>query len=242
MILAHPSSLTADESPLSLLRLRRADAETELRKSLVSSSMLALTFCVAVLMARALLFPPDKPPTIDLPTVIRLVNYPIPPPTPTVDLPPSAPSVVATGAIPLPVDDVLEDLVKDVVASAPIGQGRDSAGGVGTVPGAITGGAVQAPEVEPSPSEWVEELPDPVTRVKPEYPDIPRSAGMEGTVLVRVLVGLDGHVRRAEIERSSPMFDEAALAAMRQWTFTPARSNGKPVMAWVRIPVKFTLH
>jgi TonB family protein len=61
-------------------------------------------------------------------------------------------------------------------------------------------------------------------------------------VVVRALVGLDGRVRRAEIEHSSIMFDEAALAAVRQWTFRPARSNGKEVLAWVRIPVKFTLH
>jgi protein TonB len=145
--------------------------------------------------------------------------------------------------VPVPVDKTLDDFADDIPANVPIAQGSDSSGRVGAIAGPKTGGqVVQVPEVEPLPSEWVEELPDPVTRVKPDYPDIARNAGMEGTVLVRALVGLDGRVRRAEIERSSVMFDEPALAAVRQWTFTPAKSNGKAVLAWVRIPVKFTLH
>ena len=56
----------ADESPLTPLRLRRAAAETELKKSLVTSSMLALTFCVLVLLARVL-FAPAEPRVVDIP-------------------------------------------------------------------------------------------------------------------------------------------------------------------------------
>jgi protein TonB len=99
-------------------------------------------------------------------------------------------------------------------------------------------------EAEPSPREFIptDEFPQVVSRVTPEYPDLPRTAGAEGRVLVRLLIGVDGRVRRAEIEQSAPLFDDAALAATRQWTFTPAKANGHPVMVWIRIPVQFTLH
>lgn len=35
------------------------------------------------------------------------------------------------------------------------------------------------------------------------------------------------------------MLDEAAIAAVRQWVFRPARSNGKPIATWVAVPVRF---
>jgi protein TonB len=91
---------------------------------------------------------------------------------------------------------------------------------------------------------YVEELPEAITQVKPTYPDIARDAGVEGTVLVRALVGKDGKVHDVVVEgkQSIPMLDEAAKAAVRQWVFKPALNNNKPVAVWVAVPVKFTLH
>lgn len=91
---------------------------------------------------------------------------------------------------------------------------------------------------------YVEELPEAITQVKPNYPDIARDAGVEGTVLVRALVGKDGKVHDVVVEQkqSIPMLDEAAKAAVRQWVFKPALNNNKPVAVWVAVPVKFTLH
>jgi protein TonB len=61
-------------------------------------------------------------------------------------------------------------------------------------------------------------------------------------VTLRVLVGLDGRVKDVSVDRGSPLLDAAAIAAARQWVFTPALSNGRPVMVWVAIPVRFSLH
>jgi protein TonB len=47
--------------------------------------------------------------------------------------------------------------------------------------------------------------------------------------------------RAREVESRPSAFDEAALQAIRQWVFTPARANGQPVAVWMRIPVVFTL-
>lgn len=89
---------------------------------------------------------------------------------------------------------------------------------------------------------YVEELPEAVTKVKPEYPDIARQANVDGTVLLQVLVGKDGKVKDAKVVKSVAMLDASALAAVKQWIFKPALSNNKPVAVWVAVPMKFTLN
>ena len=89
---------------------------------------------------------------------------------------------------------------------------------------------------------YVEELPEAVTRVSPQYPDIAREAGVDGTVLVQALVGKDGKVHDVRVQKSIPMLDASAIAAVKQWVFKPALSNNKPVAVWVAVPVKFSLH
>jgi protein TonB len=89
---------------------------------------------------------------------------------------------------------------------------------------------------------YVEELPEAITKVAPQYPDLAREASVDGTVMVQALVGKDGHVKDTRVVKSIPMLDAAAVAAVRQWVFKPALSNNKPVAVWVAVPVKFTLH
>lgn len=89
----------------------------------------------------------------------------------------------------------------------------------------------------------VEKPPAVVHRVDPVYPEIPRRAGIEGTVYVNMWVTKEGRVKQAVVVRSSsPMLDEAALAAARQWVFTPAVMNNGPVAVWVTVPFRFRLH
>ena len=89
---------------------------------------------------------------------------------------------------------------------------------------------------------YVEELPEPITRVQPPYPDLAREAGVDGTVLVQALVGKDGKVKDTKVVKSITMLDAAAESAVRQWVFKPALSNNKPVAVWVAVPVRFSLH
>jgi len=119
-----------------------------------------------------------------------------------------------------------------------------------TTPGVETTGGdniVVAPPTEeelPAFGEYVyvEELPEAITKVAPQYPDIAREAGVDGTVLVQALVGKDGRVKDTRVVKSIPMLDAAASAAVKQWVFKPALSNNKPVAVWVAVPVRFTLH
>jgi TonB family protein len=84
--------------------------------------------------------------------------------------------------------------------------------------------------------------PQATVRVAPVYPDIAREAGVDGTVSVTALVCASGLVYDTRVTRSIPMLDRAAIDAVRQWVFNPATQGGRPVAAWVEIPVRFTLH
>jgi len=77
----------------------------------------------------------------------------------------------------------------------------------------------------------------------PEYPPDARRNRQQGVVLVSVEVGADGHAGEVALRRTSgvPSLDEAALHAVRRWTFDPARVGGLTVSSRVDVPVRFTL-
>lgn len=77
----------------------------------------------------------------------------------------------------------------------------------------------------------------------PSYPEKARRAGQEGVVLIRVQIGADGHPSRVALKQSSgfPLLDDAALEAVRAWTFDPPRVGGLPSANRVDIPVRFAL-
>ncbi len=65
----------------------------------------------------------------------------------------------------------------------------------------------------------------------------------QGTVMLRVLVGADGHPQQIEIDKSSGSrtLDNAARDAVKHWTFSPGLHGGVPYAAWARVPINFTL-
>jgi len=89
----------------------------------------------------------------------------------------------------------------------------------------------------------VEIKPTPVNIPVPTYPDMARSAGIEGKATVEALVGTDGSVSDARILQSSgnSSLDAAAVDAAMRSRFTPAKQRDKPVRVWVSIPFRFTL-
>lgn len=101
-----------------------------------------------------------------------------------------------------------------------------------------------APDPQPNEFVYTDQMPAIARAVEPRYPDLAREAGVEGTVTVQILVGLDGRVLRAIIapRGSVPMLDSAALEAARASVFTPALANGHPVKVWVMQQYRFRLH
>lgn len=77
----------------------------------------------------------------------------------------------------------------------------------------------------------------------PEYPAAAKRNGIQGKVLVNVLVKADGTPASVKISRSSGSnnLDEAAVDAVSQWKFIPARRSGVSVQASVIVPVEFKI-
>ena len=92
------------------------------------------------------------------------------------------------------------------------------------------------------PDVFVDELPDVAYRAVPSYPPEAIAANVDGTIWTRVKVGADGIVHDAYVESGEALLRDAALDAVWQWRFKPARNKGEPVEVWVAVPVKFSLH
>lgn len=105
--------------------------------------------------------------------------------------------------------------------------------------------AVQTEKKAPPPQPQAAQ-PDPdAGNRKPEYPSASRRMNEEGTVLLMLLVGPDGSVQQAKIQKSSGFdrLDQAATkTALRYWRFKPALSNGQPIASWFRFAVTFRLN
>jgi len=75
-----------------------------------------------------------------------------------------------------------------------------------------------------------------------KYPEEARKQGIQGTVMLRVLVGPDGKTSTIEVvSTDNEQLNESAIATMKNTTFTPGKNLGKNVSAWVTVPVKFKL-
>jgi len=77
---------------------------------------------------------------------------------------------------------------------------------------------------------------------QPRYPEAASKAGIDGTVLISLVVGEDGVPRDLKIVRSpDSRFDQNALDAVRKWRFRPAQKDGQPVAVYSNIEVGFHL-
>lgn len=141
------------------------------------------------------------------------------------------PAVAAPPVIP-PVIEETDDLDPDAIDPIDIGDNWDIL-------------APPPPVTVPSDDGFVASSAKPVllTQAKPHYPEVARLAQVEGTVVVRVLVNVDGVVEAAEIVRSvHPLLDRAALKAARQCTFIAGQQREVKVPTWVAVPYNFRLN
>lgn len=86
----------------------------------------------------------------------------------------------------------------------------------------------------------VDESPQIATRVAPRLPANLPVRARNDIVVVRVLVSRTGHPFRVSLLRGSMLgrsSDEAVVAAVTQWTFSPAKKRGEPVNCWYNIGV-----
>lgn len=99
----------------------------------------------------------------------------------------------------------------------------------------------QAPAATPaSPARDDVKPPVVITHVDATYPPSALASRKHGDVTLALTVDVDGRVSRVEVfESGGRDLDEAATIAARQWTFSPATRNGKPVASRIRVPFHF---
>lgn len=91
-------------------------------------------------------------------------------------------------------------------------------------------------------AEVLEERPERVGGLNPQYPQLLRNAGIGGRVRLEFVLDTAGRVEAGSarvLETSHELFSQAALAAVGSWRFRPGRIDGRAVKVRVRMPVNF---
>ncbi len=177
-----------------------------------------------------------------------LPTFVTPPPPP----PPPAPAAVKAGAPAPPSPEVAfteaADKIADEVSRPALPDARVGVeGGVPTGIAFGTGSASVLPlPPQPAPIEPLLiggriKMPAKIKDVRPVYPAIALASGLEGRVIISAIIGADGRVKEARIQKSIPLLDRAALDAVLQWQFTPTLLNGVPVPVIMTVTVNFAL-
>lgn len=84
--------------------------------------------------------------------------------------------------------------------------------------------------------------PNLISQVKPVYPEKARDAGIEGTVHLRGIIGVEGAFITLRVVSSSDVdLANAAFEAVRQWRYRPALLNNQPIEVSTEIDVEFKL-
>jgi protein TonB len=120
------------------------------------------------------------------------------------------------------------------------------AGGVeGGVPGGVVGGVVGGLPAEAPSTPQVVRIggmilaPKLVRRVQPVYPELGIASRAAATIVLEAQVDTRGNVKTVRVVRGHPLFDEAALEAVRQWRYQPLLLNGQPTEFILNVTVVF---
>jgi len=119
-------------------------------------------------------------------------------------------------------------------------------GGGGSVDGIGITESIPAAPPAPSPQEPRRlhqgiQSPRKIVDVAPKYPALARESHIAGIVILDVIIDETGVVRSTRVLKSVPFLDQAAVDAVHQWRFTPARLNGVAIPIVMTVTVSFRL-
>ena len=81
-----------------------------------------------------------------------------------------------------------------------------------------------------------------LSRVQPQFSELARQAGIQGTVVLQAIIDRDGRATITNVVRALGYgLDENAIAALEQWQFRPGMKDGVPVSVSLNIEVNFNL-
>lgn len=109
----------------------------------------------------------------------------------------------------------------------------------------VRGGVVQAAEAVSLAAEGNEDVvvkPAPLNKVAPEYPDEAKKEGIQGRVVIDVLIDKNGEpVKVKVLESPHDLLTKAAIVALEQWQFRPGTVNGEPAEMKIQLKLDFKL-
>ncbi len=207
-----------------------------------SSRVLALSTAIGLhLLAAGLLLIPLSQHPLTQPAVAK-ERWQVPINVPTPPVPPAPPVVVpvvveftplkthtATPTTPIKASATQAAVVDNTSAALPPLEATPATGSADSV---ASSGPVEAGQLHY------------LSAPAPSYPVAALRAGLQGTVVLRVLVDIDGRPSEVSIQTSSGhrALDLAARSqVLRSWRFQPALQNGQPVQAYGLVPVSFSL-
>jgi periplasmic protein TonB len=175
---------------------------------------------------------------------VQKPQQPQAPRTPQAAPPESAPAQIPQTTQPLP-----QSTGAATDTGGPIGPGSGAKwGDPNGDPNAIDVGQTQPAIAQPStPSGPLMPVGDVhsarvLHRVDPVYPRLAIAGHMTGVVVVRCVIDKDGRPSNIEIDRStSPIFNQSAVDAVRQWTFAPGTLHGTPVDTYFELTITFSV-
>jgi periplasmic protein TonB len=168
--------------------------------------------------------------------------------------PPAARPAVAPRVAPKPVQqqafiapvEVPQEIVPEQALDLGSADQGVSGGVEGGIPGGVVGGIVGGLPDAPAPVAPVRvggsvREPRRLTAVPPVYPELALKARLQGTVIIEATVNERGRVVDATLLQGLPMLTEAALEAVKKWTYTPTLVNGVPTPIIMTVTVHFRL-
>ena len=204
-------------------------------------AVLVLVFVIPLTAEMALPIPATA-----MDAYMRAVPAPPPPsPVPRAYVPRTiealhAPTTAPPTIVPdLPIAQALPDTEVSVdfgapAAGAPLGE-------VGSLPTPLPPPPPPPEPDGPIRSGALVQSPRKIVDVRPVYPDVARAARVQGTVVLEAVLDRAGRVSQVRVLKSVALLDPAALAAVRQWQYTPSTLHGVPVEVLMTITVTFTL-
>ena len=224
------------------------------------------TLMIAAGVVLPLLFAADHVPAVSsaIPAYVTAAPPPPPPPPPAATATPAAKRASSRPAPSArPVSRAPAVAAREIAPSTTTPAAGDGAGSFGSVygvvggvpdgvPGGVVGGIADVPlppsppSPPPAPRAPVRtggqiQAPTLVKRVAPVYPPIAVNARVQGVVILEATVGLDGRVEDVEVLRSIPLFDKAAIDAVRQWVYAPLLLNGQAERFIISVTINFTV-
>lgn len=229
----------------------RRDAHARKRLAFSTGGSIAIYAGLALGLA---LFAREAKTMVDAPPIDVSFRPPPPPaPAPVV----AAPVPVKRVAVPKPVAPLVapkempeEKPPEADPAEAPVEVGEGTGGdplAAGVAPAAAAPPPPPPPPPRPTRRAPIN-LPENATppeahsaNAAPEYPPEARAKGLEGQVILKIVVTDQGAVTDVQVLRGEEPFRSAAIAAVQSWRYTAARIGGEPAAVYRIVKIPFRL-